>query len=258
MKARKKYEEVLSSPQATAVSQADRTTAWEELLIAEGSDWCWWYGPEHFSANRAEFDQLYRDHLSNVYRLLGAEVPRELAKPILREAQATFHDLPAGFIQPTIDGKLTSRHEWQDAGQYKLTFRSATMHSRRPVAQELYYGTDGKNIFFRLDFSERLTTSAPLTLQFRIRNVEAASFYWSVGSNTPPSVQEHPELPEGSVLAAVDEICEVRISMSALHIRPGDPIFLLVTLYRNGLPVGLVPPTGELQLRCSPMIAAAF
>ena len=32
--------------------------ACEELLIAEGSDWCWWYGPEHESANREEFDQL--------------------------------------------------------------------------------------------------------------------------------------------------------------------------------------------------------
>jgi alpha-amylase/alpha-mannosidase (GH57 family) len=258
LKARKKYDEVLSSPQAGAISQADRATAWEELLIAEGSDWCWWYGPEHFSANRAEFDQLYRDHLSNVYRLLAQQVPPEFAKPILRDGQATFHDLPGGFIQPAIDGKLSSRHEWRDAGRYRMTFRSAVMHSRRPVVQELYYGTDGKNIFFRLDFSERSATAAPLLFQFTIRNAENASFSLSVGSNTLSFLEERPELPEGSVVAAVDEICEVQISMSALHIRPGDPIFLLVTLYRNGLPVGLVPPTGELQLRCSPMIAAAF
>jgi len=45
--------------------------AYEELLIAEGSDWCWWYGPEHDSANRPEFDQLYRSHLANVYRFLN-------------------------------------------------------------------------------------------------------------------------------------------------------------------------------------------
>src|SRR5205823_15239 len=41
-------------------------TAREELLIAEGSDWNWWYGPEHHSANDKQFDELYRAHLANV------------------------------------------------------------------------------------------------------------------------------------------------------------------------------------------------
>ena len=65
-----------------------QTAAWriEELLIAEGSDWCWWYGPEHDSANRVEFDQLYRSHLANVYRFLNLAPPEELSRPILRIA----------------------------------------------------------------------------------------------------------------------------------------------------------------------------
>jgi alpha-amylase/alpha-mannosidase (GH57 family) len=32
---------------AMGVSEEQRRLAFEELLIAEGSDWCWWYGPEH-------------------------------------------------------------------------------------------------------------------------------------------------------------------------------------------------------------------
>src|ERR1035437_446108 len=70
----------------TGVSEAGRRMAYEELLIAEGSDWCWWYGPEHDSANRPEFDQLYRSHLANVYRFLHLTPPEELSRPILREA----------------------------------------------------------------------------------------------------------------------------------------------------------------------------
>ena len=46
--------------------------AFEEILIAEGSDWNWWYGPEHHSANDRDFDELYRKHLSNVYQALGS------------------------------------------------------------------------------------------------------------------------------------------------------------------------------------------
>src|SRR5664279_5968149 len=59
----------------TGVPEASRRMAYEELLIAEGSDWCWWYGPEHDSANRPEFDQLYRSHLANVYRFLNLVPP---------------------------------------------------------------------------------------------------------------------------------------------------------------------------------------
>lgn len=43
----------------------------QELWIAEGSDWCWWYGPEHSSAHDEAFDLLFRKHLSNIYHLLG-------------------------------------------------------------------------------------------------------------------------------------------------------------------------------------------
>ena len=43
----------------------------ESLLAAEGSDWCWWYGPENSSSNDEEFDQLYRKHLTEVYLALG-------------------------------------------------------------------------------------------------------------------------------------------------------------------------------------------
>ena len=50
----------------------------EEILIAEGSDWFWWYGDDHSSAHDPEFDDLFRRHLRNVYRLLHRPIPDEL------------------------------------------------------------------------------------------------------------------------------------------------------------------------------------
>jgi alpha-amylase/alpha-mannosidase (GH57 family) len=67
---------------AARASEAQRKLAFEEILIAEGSDWNWWYGPEHHSANDRDFDELYRKHLSNVYQALGATPPDYLAQPI--------------------------------------------------------------------------------------------------------------------------------------------------------------------------------
>jgi alpha-amylase/alpha-mannosidase (GH57 family) len=60
------------------VDPAARAQAFEEILIAEGSDWCWWYGEDHSSDQDLEFDELFRRHLRNVYRLLGKPVPEEL------------------------------------------------------------------------------------------------------------------------------------------------------------------------------------
>ena len=50
----------------------------EELLIAEGSDWFWWYGDDHSSEHDLEFDELFRRHVQNVYRALEKPIPEEL------------------------------------------------------------------------------------------------------------------------------------------------------------------------------------
>ncbi len=57
------------------------------MYIAEGSDWFWWYGDDHSSAQDALFDYLFRKHLQNVYLLLGDEPPADLARPISRRGQ---------------------------------------------------------------------------------------------------------------------------------------------------------------------------
>ncbi|MEO0250023.1 MAG: glycoside hydrolase family 57 protein, partial [candidate division WOR-3 bacterium] len=61
----------------------DRKKAWQEIYIAEGSDWCWWYGDEHSSAMDEEFDALFRKHLMNVYILTGGEIPEQLYAPLI-------------------------------------------------------------------------------------------------------------------------------------------------------------------------------
>jgi alpha-amylase/alpha-mannosidase (GH57 family) len=53
-----------------------------ELMIAEGSDWNWWYGDDNFNAQKNLFDELYRMHLSDVYKKLGRSVPDDLTKTI--------------------------------------------------------------------------------------------------------------------------------------------------------------------------------
>ena len=85
---------------AARATEAQRKLAFEEILIAEGSDWNWWYGPEHHSANDRDFDELYRKHLSNVYQALGAVPPDYLAQPITgAEVRPSF--VPADGLYPS-------------------------------------------------------------------------------------------------------------------------------------------------------------
>ena len=67
----------------TAGGQHSHPRAYRELLIAEGSDWFWWFGRGHDSGIDAAWDELYRRHLANFYTLLGRPVPPEVERPIL-------------------------------------------------------------------------------------------------------------------------------------------------------------------------------
>ncbi len=86
--------------------------AQESLLTAEGSDWCWWYGPEHSTANDAEFDELYRKHLRGVYVALGLIAPEDLAKPIKRIAEQAYQLWPSSFLKVDVDGLDSTYFEW--------------------------------------------------------------------------------------------------------------------------------------------------
>jgi alpha-amylase/alpha-mannosidase (GH57 family) len=144
--ARRVYDE-----HAAETMEIARLLAYEELLIAEGSDWNWWYGPEHGSENRPEFDQLFRDHLSNVYRALGLEPPARLAHPILKTQEGEVHEPPTNPIHVTLDGEVTSAFEWMGAGHYRPDTRSGAMHGGAAVAREMFYGSNGTELFVRLD-----------------------------------------------------------------------------------------------------------
>lgn len=53
------------------------------LLQAEGSDWFWWFGDDHFSEDRELFDKLFREHLARFYDALSVNRPESLSHPII-------------------------------------------------------------------------------------------------------------------------------------------------------------------------------
>jgi alpha-amylase/alpha-mannosidase (GH57 family) len=144
---------------ASQVDDKARQQAREEILIAEGSDWFWWYGDDHSSANDQEFDDLFRRHLRNVYQLLQRPVPDELfVTNISVGAHAATQVDPTGLIHPTLDGEDSSYFEWLAAGEVEVREVSGAMHQSdhpRRILTGIKFGFDPERLLIRLDVAER-------------------------------------------------------------------------------------------------------
>ncbi|MDD2913006.1 MAG: hypothetical protein PHF77_05840, partial [Candidatus Bipolaricaulis anaerobius] len=57
---------------------AARARARDHLLVAEGSDWFWWYGPHHTAAHEPVFDRVFRGHVAAAYGEIGLPIPPDL------------------------------------------------------------------------------------------------------------------------------------------------------------------------------------
>jgi alpha-amylase/alpha-mannosidase (GH57 family) len=137
---------------AARATEAQRQLAFDEILIAEGSDWNWWYGPEHHSANDRDFDELYRKHLSNLYQALGAVPPDYLAQPITgAEVRPSFVPQTA-YIHPRVTGDKVRYFEWMGAAVYTADQRAGAMHGKQFVLDSVYAGIDSNHVYGRLDF----------------------------------------------------------------------------------------------------------
>ena len=237
LRARQAYDQAATSD---GLSEADKRLAYEELLIAEGSDWCWWYGPEHHSENRAEFDKLFREHLAHVYHALRRTPPEELSRPILKVMPAVFHEPPHGPIRASVDGNVTSYFEWMGAGIYSVDPRQGAMHGRQTLATELHYGSDGESLYLRLDLvdcPEETATDVHCSVQGRKVRLRL--------QQRSAQVLEC-DLPEGEFEAAFDRVLEMRLGLAALGVTAGEPVILQLSLWRNGLPIEAIPPHGNL------------
>jgi alpha-amylase/alpha-mannosidase (GH57 family) len=141
---------------AASASEKQRKLAFEEVLIAEGSDWNWWYGPEHHSANDRDFDELYRKHLSNVYQALGRTPPDYLAQPIAGAVARPSYTAQSAYIHPKVTGDMVRYFEWMGAARYTADRRSGSMHGKQFLLDAVYAGIDEQFVYGRLDFAGKV------------------------------------------------------------------------------------------------------
>ena len=137
---------------ADAVAAEARDLALEELLIAEGSDWFWWYGDDHSSDHDADFDDLFRRHLRNAYAALGAPIPEQLFATNITTGAGPDRLEPSGRLAVTLDGRDTSFLEWVGAAAPSLARPGGAMHevAVSPLIADIRIGTSASGLCVRL------------------------------------------------------------------------------------------------------------
>jgi hypothetical protein len=249
-RARHTYDQV-----AQNLPEERRKLAYEELLIAEGSDWFWWYGPEHQSEFRTDFDELFRTHLANAYRAMGLPPPEDFSRPIVKAAPVAIHTPPTGPVRPRIDGEVSSYFEWLGAGVYRVDARSGAMHGKRFLIRELSYGSDGQNLYMRVDFeAEALAALSGMEAHISIQPVSGqaqpsfVSFAFANGAVEPRDVRLARPDCAGGIEFAMRKVLEGRLSLAAAAVGSGQALRLQLSLWKQGLPLDAVPHEGWIEV----------
>ena len=237
-----------------APTREQLAASYEALLGAEGSDWCWWYGPEHSSANDEEFDAFYRKLLTEAYLALGAVAPDVLAEPIKRQLERALVLPPSAHLSVKVDGRESSYFEWLGAGMYSSDRRSSAMHGRLLLLHELHYGFDDKRFYLRVDvFAEALAElkDAEFRITLLAGQVLRVVVHLEKGRASSYLVESRDFCllgPDEAVQVACDKILEVSVAKEMLLLGERKSISLGVALWEGGLPVDMLPAEGLLEI----------
>ncbi len=234
-------------------AKPDLERAYEALLAAEGSDWCWWYGPENSSSNDDEFDQLYRKHLTEAYLALALDVPPNVGEPIKRVSLGAPVSPPTDWLRVEVDGRASSYFEWLGAGYYSTSRRGGAMHGQMNFIGEIYFGFDEEHLFVRIDplregFAQlrdcefRLVFEAGATIKLTIRLHDGTLVSFSAdqdGKGWIPA-DEH-------FSVAVGKIMEVSVARKAFALADCRKIRFGASLWRDELALDVVPREGTIE-----------
>ncbi len=268
---------------ASLVPEAQRALAFEELLIAEGSDWNWWYGPEHHTENDSDFDELYRKHLANVYQALGVRPPEYLAQPIAGIQPQGRFTAQTSYIHPIIDGVTTGYFDWIGAAHYTADRRNGAMHGKKFLLDSAYAGIDARNFYFRLDFTDDAFRQQPepadvlqgdfdisitvdrlsigrtngkpssqdqrrSTLNVSVVQGKLGEWKFQHGPNVESSVNTDTKDQRGAEVC-LDKILEAQLPLIDLEAEPGDALEIRVSMWKDELPIDALPVEGVITVR---------
>ncbi len=226
--------------------------AWEQIFIAEGSDYNWWYGEDRTSGIDDQYDNLYRTHLINVYRFLKDNPPDEYYVPLIEKKRTVKPNLDAvSFIYPKIDGLSDNYFEWLGSAVYFPSIMSGkTMAHTDRFVRKLQYGFNDSNFFIRFDFLANKGASELDGKVIEIKFIDSANIILKLEFNINKRLNllVNPFLTKSDdnlnavrgktrvpiIKAAFKKILEVSMPLNTFGIMPNNNLYFYAVLtYKN-------------------------
>ncbi|HZU18273.1 MAG TPA: glycogen/starch synthase [Candidatus Dormibacteraeota bacterium] len=250
----------------------DLEAAWREISIVEGSDWFWWFSRRHDSGMDAIWDNQFRLHLRNVYKLCGARPPTALFVPILDHRGDEDRRLPRGLFTPRdLDDPV-----WERAGRYEAGSGFGALHKPVEIVERLLYGCDEERLHVRIDSSrtlEQLSAEGVTFWLYLSGEVGGEEIGEPFATPLRPAALADLGFEPGAVVrVTAGELTVARLNQARTGALPvaseplasplwfsvpfrwlekvgGEPLQMALVVTRDGRDVEHVPPVGALGLR---------
>jgi alpha-amylase/alpha-mannosidase (GH57 family) len=233
----------------------------EEMLIAEGSDWFWWYGDDHSSEHDLVFDELFRRHVRNIYRAINAPVPEELfVSNITTHPPAAGIEPPTGFIRPVIDGEVTNYFEWIGAGSVDVVLVGDAMHevsARASIISSVEFGFDPDNLYLKISGPAPMRDAIGGDQQLSVNFLKPEGCRIVISAEPGAVRASMTERPRGGrdaarmcpdINVAAGRLLELQVPFQCLGVAKGVTVAFLVAINHRGAEVEHYPRHRPIEL----------
>jgi len=216
---------------------------------AQGSDSFWWYGDDHYTEEKHEFDLLFRTLLLTVYQRLNAQPPETLTKTLISQKSRQFKlTKPKMLISPIIDGKIGRYFDWFGAGSVDFRGDFSAMHAAlKPVFKSLKFGFDLQKLYLLLEFGEGFEEALSSGLHVDLKVIKPEPEACIRYTFTKPSKEEIPvtvetdvEIAERFQVKCVD-ILEIAIPFILLNAKRNELVEFYLEMRSGGRFAGRIP-----------------
>jgi alpha-amylase/alpha-mannosidase (GH57 family) len=246
-------EALLDAEREGSLSPEALEAAWDALYAAEGSDWYWWFGPEHTTDHADEFDRLFRSHVRGVYRALGRPHPSSVDRPVRELTHTTAQSAPSAFLRPSIDGRVTGFFEWNGAARYSSAQDSGVMDlPAKRIIEHVHFGFNRNAFLLRVDSDGPLADAFGPNHAIRVlflRPQEAILTIRRPSGGAVETVVESGGEPRAghAIRIAVDRILEMSVPFALLDLEPNDEVLFTLEVLRDDRVSEQAPRGGALS-----------
>ena len=230
-----------------SLTPEQREAALHEVYAAEGSDWFWWYGPDFTTECDVLFDDLFRQHLKNVYSICGQSSPPELDRTVLSAAAPALYAPPRRQISPIINGLLSPFYEWVGAGLYVAGSEQGAMFRDDRFLRTVRFGCDREMLSLRFDLRREGEFTIGIVFH-RPAGLLVQTPVAKRGTSGKVTLLRLGGMGRAAGKFAVGEIIEIGVPFSELGVQAGGTVQFQVKVFERGIERECYPENSPIEL----------